>query len=823
MASYLHPLTNNYLSSIPHPSPASQKEQACYNHLQVIHPPLTRPMATKKRKTTRKKSKATSKSAARKKTFTRAKSKSKAQPSQPLLTGISADRKMEIIGILLALVGLLTFIAVLSDSHGEISNAWVNIWQTGFGIGAYLLPLLFILLGVWLVAHNFERLPKISIERLLGITFTVLILLTISHLIVSPPGKEAAYRVAADGKGGGYVGAALMVLFEDRLGTLGMLILLVAWLLISIAMTLDVSVLALFKWVGPTVLRIQDYLDDRKARKTSGSETPYTPAYLPQTPPEPVADFDPPTQNEDPQPLTPAPSSGQAAHLINTTQPEKRDWVLPQISKMLDEGAAVNYNDEADQKRAKLIEDTLASFGAPGHVIEINRGPTITQFGVEPAFLESRNGRTRVRVGKIAALADDLSLALAASRIRIQAPVPGKGYIGIEVPNEEIAVVTLRDVIESKAFNKLKSPLRFALGQDVAGHAIAADLTAMPHLLVAGATGSGKSVFVNALISGLLVNNTPATLRFIMVDPKRVELTGYNGVPHLLAPVVTEIDRVVGVLQWVTREMDSRYQKFADIGSRNIADYNKKIAAQGETPIPYLVLVIDELADMMMIAPDQTERLITRMAQLARATGIHLVISTQRPSVDVVTGLIKANFPARISFAVASGTDSRVILDQPGAERLLGRGDMLFQAPDAPAPIRMQGVFLSENEILRIVQYWRGFAGTAATAPIATSTPVNAPPKGVPLKQIGIWDEMQEQDEKDNIYEEAVSLVRKQGRASVSMLQRRLRIGYTRASRLIDQMEEEGIIGPPTGSSVPRKIIDYGQAAPPAGEDLYTE
>ncbi|MBT4304925.1 MAG: hypothetical protein HOD40_04060, partial [Chloroflexi bacterium] len=234
-------------------------------------------MATKKRKTTRKKSKATSKSAARKKTFTRAKSKSKAQPSQPLLTGISADRKMEIIGILLALVGLLTFIAVLSDSHGEISNAWVNIWQTGFGIGAYLLPLLFILLGVWLVAHNFERLPKISIERLLGITFTVLILLTISHLIVSPPGKEAAYRVAADGKGGGYVGAALMVLFEDRLGTLGMLILLVAWLLISIAMTLDVSVLALFKWVGPTVLRIQDYLDDRKARKTSGSETPYTP------------------------------------------------------------------------------------------------------------------------------------------------------------------------------------------------------------------------------------------------------------------------------------------------------------------------------------------------------------------------------------------------------------------------------------------------------------------------------------------------------------------------------------------------------------------
>ncbi len=728
---------------------------------------------------------------------------------------------MELVGILLALSGLLTFLSVLSNSRGEIANAWVDLWRKSFGLGAYVLPIIITLLGIWLVAHNFERLPKISIERLLGILFTVLIFLTLSHLALSPPGKEAAYAVAADGNGGGYVGAALMVLFEDRLGTLGMIILLVAWFLISVAMTLDVSVLALFKWVGPLVLRIQDYLDDRKARKTSVSETPYTPAYTP-PPPEPVIEDLPPIDTEPAQAQPAAPSSGQAAHLLNTTQPEKRDWVLPTIAKMLDEGAEVNYNDESDQKRGQLIEETLASFGAPGHVIEINRGPTITQFGVEPAFLESRKGRTRVRVGKIASLADDLSLALAASRIRIQAPVPGKGYIGIEVPNEEIAIVTLRDVIQSKAFNKIKSPLSFALGQDVAGQAIAADLAAMPHLLIAGATGSGKSVFVNALISGLLVNNTPATLRFIMVDPKRVELTGYNGIPHLLAPVVTEIDRVVGVLQWVTREMDSRYQKFADIGSRNISDYNKKIVAQGETALPYLVLVIDELADMMMIAPDQTERLITRMAQLARATGIHLVISTQRPSVDVVTGLIKANFPARISFAVASGTDSRVILDQPGAERLLGRGDMLFQAPDAPAPIRMQGVFLSENEILRIVQYWRGFAGTTATAPIATSTPTNVPPKGVPLKQIGIWDEMKEQDVKDNMYEEALSLVRKQGRASVSMLQRRLRIGYTRASRLIDLMEEEGIIGPPTGSSVPRKVLDYGQGAPPAGEDLYT-
>ncbi len=323
----------------------------------------------------------------------------------------------------------------------------------------------------------------------------------------------------------------------------------------------------------------------------------------------------------------------------------------------------------------------------------------------------------RVRVGKIAALADDLALALSARTIRIQAPVPGKGYVGIEVPNEEIALVALRDVIESEAFNRLKSPLRFALGQDVAGNAVAADLAAMPHLLIAGATGSGKSVCVNSLISCLLLNNTPDDLRLIMVDPKRVELTGYNGIPHLLAPVVVELERVVSALQWVLREMDKRYHKLAQAGCRNIKEYNAKLAAAGEKKLPYLVVIIDELADLMMLAPDETERTITRLAQLARATGIHLVIATQRPSVDVVTGLIKANFPARIAFAVASGVDSRVILDQPGAERLLGRGDMLFQAPDAPAPVRLQGIFVSDGEIQRLVTYWQSFAGTAAPAP----------------------------------------------------------------------------------------------------------
>jgi S-DNA-T family DNA segregation ATPase FtsK/SpoIIIE len=398
--------------------------------------------------------------------------------------------------------------------------------------------------------------------------------------------------------------------------------------------------------------------------------------------------------------------------------------------------------------------------------------------------------------------------------------VPGKGFVGIEVPNEEIAVVAMRDIIENEAFKRLKSPLRFALGLNVSGNAVAADMAAMPHLLIAGATGSGKSVCVNALISCLLLNNTPDDLRLVMVDPKRVELTGYNGIPHLLTPVVVDLEKVVTVLQWVTREMDMRYRKLADVGARNITEYNTKQRAAGGTKLPYLVVIIDELADLMMLAPDDTERTIARLAQLARATGIHLVIATQRPSVDVVTGLIKANFPARIAFAVASGVDSRVILDQPGAERLLGRGDMLFQAPDAPAPVRLQGVYVSDAEITRLVSYWQGFAGLGQLAPTAAGGIVDAPTGGIPLKQLPMWDAMEsEESEGDPMLNEAIDLSRRQGRASVSMLQRRLRVGYTRASRLIEEMEARGIVGPPEPGVGTRQILDYGPAGPPADED----
>ncbi len=379
------------------------------------------------------------------------------------------------------------------------------------------------------------------------------------------------------------------------------------------------------------------------------------------------------------------------------------------MSDILIEGSEQSYSEDLIRKQVHIIEDTLASLGAPVRVSEINQGPVVTQFGAEPLFIPGRGGKsTKVKVSKIVNLADDLALALSARSIRIEAPIPGKGLVGIEVPNEEAAVVALRDVMDSDSFAGLKGHLRLGLGQDVSGQAVAADLRAMPHLLIAGATGAGKSVCVNAIITALLLQNSPDTLRLILVDPKRVELTQYNGIPHLLAPVIADVDRVVPTLRWVMKEMDSRYRRFASEGARNIDDYNRRVRKSGsQLVIPYIAVLIDELADLMMQAPDEAERVICRLAQMARATGIHLIIATQRPSVDVVTGLIKANFPARIAFAVASSVDSRVILDVPGAERLLGRGDMLFVPPDVSQPLRLQGAFVSDQEIETLIRFWR--------------------------------------------------------------------------------------------------------------------
>ncbi|HHJ07305.1 MAG TPA: DNA translocase FtsK [Anaerolineae bacterium] len=510
-------------------------------------------------------------------------------------------------------------------------------------------------------------------------------------------------------------------------------------------------------------------------------------------------------------------SPGAASTFPEETAPTrdasgKIKWRLPPVNEILEDRIEKEISDVEIRQRAKLIDETLASFGVAAKVREIKQGPAVTQFSVEPGSTKDAKGNERkVRVSKITNLSNDLALALAAAPIRIEAPIPGRPYVGIEVPNVTKSVVTLRSAMETPAFQLKKGILKIALGRDVAGQAVVADLAALPHLLIAGATGSGKSVCINAVVASLLCKHTPDTLRLLMIDPKMVELVNYQGIPHLLAPVVTEFERVVGVLSWATREMDRRYKALSKVGARNIVGYNKKIADTEEKPLPYIVIIIDELADLMMMAPDDVERAITRIAQMARAVGIHLILATQRPSVDVVTGLIKANFPARVAFAVSSQIDSRVILDTPGAERLLGQGDMLYMAPDSAKLQRLQGVFVSETELEKLIKFWGG-GRDRLRPPMGEVRPPG------PLEQKALWDDFSPPKKKqgksdEELLEKAIEVVKKDKRASISLLQRRLRIGYARAARLIDEMEKQGLIGPDQGGGKAREVLANSESA----------
>lgn len=747
---------------------------------------------------------------------------------------ISTDRKLDILGIVIALVGFLTILSLLSSQRSQVTGWWVKAISQVAGWGTVVLPLALLVIGIWLILRNLDELPILSAERISGIGLLYVNLLTWLHLF-----GRGGWQLAAGGKGGGYIGAFFERLFVTSLGNAGAVIVLIGWSLIALGLTLDISIPDLFRKFQPLIMRWRERQQLRTAARQAETavhlpsfenqeddfqpvklENGFTPMKPVTTPTKTSRETIHPSTGEVPPPVAnikkPPPAANSAHDNVappSVTQGSGADkWKLPDIKTILDPAALVSIESNVDKERAGLIEETLASFGAPAKIVEIKRGPTITQFGVEPLFVETRSGKTRVRVSKIANLADDLALALAAPRIRIQAPVPGHSYVGIEVPNFESSRVTLLEVLESKNFTRKKTPLKIALGMNVAGEPIASDLAGLPHLLIAGTTGSGKSVCVNSLLCCLLLNNTPAELRLILVDPKRVELTSYNGIPHLLAPVITDTEKVVSALQWIQREMDARYHRFSQIGCRNIQDHNTKQADK----LPYIVVVIDELADLMMLAPDETERSLTRLAQLARATGIHLILATQRPSTDVVTGLIKANFPARIAFAVASNTDSRVILDQPGAERLLGRGDMLFQAPDAAAPVRLQGVFITDHEIARSVEFWKTEAMNINIPQTvsATSTITTPLPSDAALKQVPLFEPLPDKNE-DPMLDEAIDIVRREGRASITMLQRRLSIGYTRAARMIDMLEDRGVISPPLSHSNVREILDYGPTAPP--------
>ncbi|MDQ0189286.1 cell division protein FtsK [Alicyclobacillus cycloheptanicus] len=487
-------------------------------------------------------------------------------------------------------------------------------------------------------------------------------------------------------------------------------------------------------------------------------------------------DTKPSAKGEPKQGAAPAYTVGVPVRDDHYQLPPIRMFALPDVPK-----GGFNHRDA--QENARKLEATLESFGVQAKVLEISRGPTVTRYEIQPAV--------GVKVSKIVSLTDDIALALAARDIRIEAPIPGKAAIGIEVPNPEVAIVTLREVLESPEFQQEDSKLAIALGRDISGAAIVGNLQKMPHLLVAGATGSGKSVCINGIIASILVKAKPHEVKLLMIDPKMVELSGYNGIPHLLAPVVTDPRKAAFALKKIIQEMESRYQSFADRGARDIERYNQLMRAEGLEPLPYIVVIVDELADLMMVAPGDVEDAICRIAQMARAAGIHLIVATQRPSVDVITGVIKANIPSRIAFAVSSMADSRTILDGGGAEKLLGRGDMLYLPVGASKPIRVQGAFVSEREIEQLVKFVKEQQNAVYTVDLNHEEEPSGNSDGPEL---------------DELFVDAMDLVIESGQASVSMIQRRFRVGYSRAARIIDQMEQRGFIGGFEGSK-PREVL----------------
>ena len=456
------------------------------------------------------------------------------------------------------------------------------------------------------------------------------------------------------------------------------------------------------------------------------------------------------------------------------------DWKLPPLALLDSVTARKERMADEIRRNVRVIESSLATFGVEARVVAVNPGPAVTQYELQPA--------PGVQVKRVTALQHDLELALAAAPLRLEAPIPGKSAIGIEVPNRSASLVSIREVVESASFRSGTQSLALALGNDVSGTPIVGDLTRMPHLLIAGATGQGKSVCINVLITSLLFQCTPDRLRLLLIDPKRVELSGYNGLPHLAAPVIVEPHQAAAALRWAVSEMDRRYRLLSAEGVRNIQSYNEKATRQAARPLPYVVIVIDELADLMMVAAGEIEELICRIAQLARAVGIHLVIATQRPSTDIITGLIKANVPSRIAFAVGSQVDSRVILDSGGAEKLLGRGDMLYQPVDAGKPARLQGAFVSDPEVEAVTTFWK-----------AQGEPrfIEAVLDGEAGPGVG----PSEPDRKlDPLFARAARAVAAEGGASVSLVQRKFNVGYSRAGRIVDQLAEHRVIGPYQGS-----------------------
>ena len=746
---------------------------------------------------------------------------------------LSARFVREGLALVLVFLAIISVIALFSGDDpgaGAIIGPWHDLLITLLGWGiAFAAPLLAgFALMLWMKTMPAERWMAAT-----GAAAFALAVLGMFHLAVGG-GAEAV----ATGEGGGALGFAVSGLLSGAVGNAGAWVVLVllatVGLLLYFNMTIGDLVAAYLagrderheqeagaarraakrprteargRAEGPAEVEGRPGIIDRmRDRLAGGADVDDEPPVIlrreraapstngaPRAAPPVAAAETAPAANEELEPgeealLAEAGERETADAALETVQ---RSWDLPSLELLADapESSAAQMDLTAKGQR---IRETLAHFGIGVKVARIQEGPVVTQYALDVA--------DGVKLSRIEGLSDNLALALAARSIRIEAPIPGEPFVGVEIPNSAFDLVTLKEVLASRNFAEAsgKSKLAFALGQDVAGQPFSADLAKMPHLLIAGATGSGKSVCVNAIIDSFLVNATPAEVKLILIDPKRVELAQYKGIPHLLTEVIVEPDKAVNALKWTVGTMEGRYAEFAARGVRNIGGYNEALRA-GEPRMPYIVIVIDELADLMMVSAYEVEATVTRIAQLARATGIHLVVATQRPSVQVITGLIKANIPSRIAFAMTSGIDSRTILDTTGAEDLLGRGDMLYQPIDAPRAVRLQGVLVTDPEIEAVARHWRGQGGPQyrpeITAPKRDGKPGGRPGEG------------DEEDDADALLSQAVDIVRRSDKASASLLQRRLRIGYARAARILDQMEDRGIVGTADGSRFREVLI----------------
>lgn len=713
------------------------------------------------------------------------------RPQPPLKLKPETRHGIVIVLLLLgAVIGALSVFGLADPIGGTISDAIGTVvgWQR-YVTWVYLAVIGYIFL--------FPERYHVSPARWVGFVIALLASLGLIHLFVP---VSSSFTDAVAGKGGGFIGHMFSYPFRTAFGMAATILIMFGIVLVGLLMMLDTTLRTLAQRgnvPGRLFLKLRGFIWRQRLAQAKPEADEVEEGDEPEFAQREVADSAVEEGEGDP-------GDGEEERAYVPVKPKpvkrpKRNIVIPIDLLDLSDSRPTSGNIEANKEK---IRKTLETFGISVEMDDVNVGPTVTQFTLKPA--------EGVRLAQIASLSNDLALALAAHPIRIEAPIPGKSLVGIEVPNESVAIVNLRDVLNSNEFKTRTSNLAFSLGKDVSGKPWVANLDPLPHLLVAGATGSGKSVMINGLILSLLYANSPDDLKFILVDPKRVELSLYNNIPHLLTPVITDTTKTINALRWVVSEMDRRYGVLQNAGKRNIASYRKEV----NDDMPYIVVVIDELADLMTVAANEVEGAIVRLAQMARAVGIHLVLATQRPSVDVITGLIKANVTARIAFSVASGIDSRTILDTSGAEKLLGKGDMLFVSAELSKPKRIQGAYVSEKEVERVTQFLKTQGQPEYMSDIVEKP---APQIGGSMEDLG----------DDELLSQAKEVILQADKASASLLQRRLRVGYARAARILDLLEEQGFIGPGEGAK-PREVYGHSgsemmvSASPASQEEQLT-